>query len=341
MNKKPRQSSPVKRVLGGLWWASIMVVACGVGIVGNIVSRSPLVLQVFRNPMALLNANPKEVFGGDSLTLLILGTDEIRKVTGWAREKDGTEHAISEVTKEGARADMILVARLDFATNRITGLSIPRDTTFRLPNFDGKTHKINAYYNLAPKGEEKATMVRAIEHILPGVKIDRTIAINYDAFQNLVNTVGGVPVVVPKGKDGDGLHYNDWSGNLHINLAPGPQVLSGADAMGYVRFRKDAESDYGRQERQKEFLTSFKSTVLRHPFQLPEVAEQGKAVLDNALNDREIIGLIAFSRKVPSTSIKLGMLPTYEKGNGLRIVENKRDAALREYGLIPTSVVER
>ena len=217
---------------------------------------------------------------------------------------------------------MILVARLDFATNRITGLSIPRDTTFRLPDFDGKTHKINAYYNLAPKGEEKATMVRAIEHILPGVKIDRTIAINYDAFQNLVNTVGGVPVVVPKGKEGDGLHYDDWSGNLHINLAPGPQVLSGTDAMGYVRFRNDAESDYGRQERQKEFLTSFKSTVLRHPFQLPEVAEQGKAVLDNALNDREIIGLIAFSRE--------GALDQHQTRNASHLRERQRTSHRRE-----------
>ncbi len=347
MRETPRQSSPVKRIFGFLWWLSIMTLACGVGIVGNVVSRSSFLTALVTDPTAILNADPKEVFRDDSLTLLILGTDETRVITGWAREKDGTEHAISKPTGK-SRADMILVARLDFVNNRITGLSIPRDTLCRLPGRRWREiRRINGYYSAAAEGEEKASMQMAVEHILPGVKIDRTIAINYEAFQNLVDTVGGVPVLVPKGKDGKGLVYHDWSGDLHIDLRPGLQTLSGKDAMGFVRFRHDAESDYGRQDRQKEFLASFKSSVLRHPLQLGNVAEQGKAVLDNVLSDKEIIGLIAFSRRVPPSSIKLGMLPTREttRNGPLRVVESKRDDALREFGLLSsddrTAAVER
>ncbi|RYG17532.1 LytR family transcriptional regulator [bacterium] len=261
---------------------------------------------------------------------------------GWGVDERGRQHAVSKVIRRGARADMIMVARLDFKKHAITGLSIPRDTACRL---DGETRKINAFYSIAPKGESESYMVRAVEHTLPGVHIDRTIAINYDAFQELVDTVGGVPVVVPKGSEGEGLQYDDNAGDLHIHLSPGKQVLDGKDAMGYVRFRHDSESDFGRQQRQKEFLASFKSSIFKNLGKLPEIAEQGKAVMSNALTDDEIIAVVAFARKVPQSSIKLGTLPTYPRGRLLRVVESKRDDALREYGLLTdstlTAAVER
>ena len=332
MKKKTSRPSVAKRVLEGMSYAVVVTTACGVGVIGNMMSRSSIVTEGILHPFAILNADPKEVFHSpDGVTLLILGTDDDRQMIGWGVDEHGHQHAVSKVIRRGARADMILVARLDFATHKISGLSIPRDTECRLVS---TTRKINAYYSIAPEGKNEEYMVRAVEHTLPGVHIDRTIALNYDAFQGLVDTVGGVPVVVPKGKKGKGLQYDDNAGDLHIHLSPGPQTLDGKDAMGYVRFRHDSESDYGRQQRQKEFLASFKSSVFRHPLQLPEIAEQSKAVMSNALTDKEIIALVAFGRKVPQASIKLGMLPTYPHGNGLRVVESKRDDALREYGLI-------
>lgn len=345
MKKKSRRRSPLNRALGVVGYSGLLALACGAGVVANMASRSSL-FRTAINPLAMLNVDPKETFHSDKgLTLLILGTDDDRKMIGWAVDKRGKQHAVSKVIRRGARADMILVARLDFAKNAITGLSVPRDTACRMPELDPKILKINGYYSVAPKGESEAYMVRAVEHTLPGVRIDRTIAINYDAFQDLVNTVGGVPVVVPKGKDGKGLQYDDNAGDLHIHLSPGPQTLGGKDAMGYVRYRHDSESDYGRQQRQKEFLASFKSSVFKRPFQLPEIAEQSKAVMSNALTDKEIIALVAFARKVPQASIKLGMLPTYPRGKALRVVESKRDDALREYGLLTedarTAAVER
>ena len=335
--KKPRRPSRFTRVIGGAWYAFVLAFMCLVGVVANMASRSSLVSAFVTNPFGVLNIDPREVFQDrDGFTLLILGTDETRQVVGWAKESNGQEHAISKPTGV-ARADMILVARLDFNRKVITGLSIPRDTYFELPDYDGKGHRINAYYSTAPKGEEKATMVRAVEYALPGVKIDRTIAIDYSAFQQLVDTVGGVSVVVPKGRADKGLQYDDWSGNLHVHLKPGPQVLDGKAAMGYVRFRHDSESDFGRQDRQKQFLASFKGSVFHHPFQLPEIAEQGKRTLGNALNDQEILALMAFARKLPPTGIRLGMLPTYPKGDVLKIVRSKRDDALREFNLLPES----
>jgi LCP family protein required for cell wall assembly len=336
MKTKPRPS-PFRRVLGYLGYGLFLLAALGAGVIGNMMTRSSLVGMAF-NPLTYLNADPKKTFNDeDGLVLMILGTDEVRKMTGWGVDAKGHQHAITEVTKEGARADMILVAKLDFDHNTITGISIPRDTACKLPGYD--TRKITGYHNIAKKGEENALMQQAVEHVLPGVHIDRTIAINYEAFQTLVDTVGGVPVVVPKGKKGNGLQYDDNAGDLHIHLNPGAQTLDGKDAMGYVRFRHDSESDYGRQQRQKEFLTAFKSQIFHNLFKLPEIAEESKQVFGNALNDREIIALVAFARKVPSASIKLGMLPTVERRGTtmLRVDEDKRDDALRQYNLLPAT----
>lgn len=348
MKKKSRRRSPWKRALGVLGYAGLLAVACGAGVVANMAHRSSMVGAIF-DPRTYFNMSPQKTFGKeDGLNLLILGTDDDRVMTGWAVDARGRQHAVSKVSRRGARADMILVAHLDFQNNAITGLSIPRDTGIRMPDLDRRILKINGYYSVAPKGEGKEYMRQAVEALLPGVRIDRTIALDYDGFKRLVDIIGGVPVVVPKGQRGEGLQYDDNAGDLHIHLSPGPKVLDGDEAMQYVRFRHDSESDYGRQQRQKEFLASFKSEVLKHPFQLPEVAEQGKAALGNALNDKEMIALIAFARKVPQSSIKLGMLPTVEgrsKGGALRVVESKRDEAMRDFGLLPsdtrTAAVER
>lgn len=328
----------MKRVFGLVGYSVFLLALCVAGVVGSMAVRSSFVLTVI-NPLTYLNVDPKKTFDdGDGLTLMILGTDDDRKMIGWATDEHGRQHAVSKVVRRGARADMILVAKLDFDRNTITGLSIPRDTACRLPDHpELGTKKINGFYSVAQPGHEKDLQREAVEHILPGVKIDRTIAIDYDAFQSLVDTVGGVPVVVPKGIRGKGLQYDDNAGDLHIHLNPGPQTLDGKDAMGYVRFRHDSESDYGRQQRQKEFLTSFKGQVLRDLRKLPEVAEGSKAVMGNALTDREIIALVAFARKVPSTNIKLGMLPTVERPGSsmLRVVEAKREATLQEFNLVP------
>ncbi len=335
LKKKKRRSSPAKRIGVGVVWCGLMLGACGAGVLADMMRRSPLFTTMV-NPLNYLKVNPKQAFhDDDGLVLMILGTDDDRVNVGF----DG-KHMIDKVVRRGARADMILVAKLDFDKNTISGLSIPRDTGVRMPNLDRRILKINGYYSVAPKGQGNEYMRQAVEKVLPGVHIDRTMALNYDAFQELVNIVGGVPVVVPKGDGGKGLQYDDFAGDLHIHLKPGLQTLDGKDAMGFVRFRHDRESDYARQQRQKEFLASFKAQVLHSLFKLPEIAEESKAVMGNALSDQEIFALVAFARKVPSANIKLGMLPTVEgrtRGGALRVVERKRDEAIREYNLLPSS----
>jgi len=314
------------RVLGGVFYLGVLGVALGIGTVGGTITRSPVLSAMVRN----YNRPPEQVFAGkDSITLLLLGCDQDVYYRG------------TQVLNEAARSDMILVAKVDFKKKIITGLSIPRDTVVRLPGY--RLHKINAYHAMGGKDREKAKELatRAVQEVLPNVPIDRTIVLNYSAFQEVVDMVGGVRVKVDRK-----LKYEDKAGGIDIDLEPGWHTLDGYTAMCYVRFRKNdagrALSDFERQENQREFLLSFKNTVMAQPLLVGAVADKAVDVLDGALSAEETAVLALFSRQVPASQIKMGQIPVYDSRRisaGLEVDVSKLEETLREHNLLPDEQV--
>ncbi len=92
------------------------------------------------------------------------------------------------------------------------------------------------------------------------LSIDDYVFINHDAFRRIVDEFGGVKIDVPYG-----MNYHDPYQDLDIDLDPGPQLLDGADAEGFVRFRKGRDEngkyfeigDLGRKENQNLFVKAF------------------------------------------------------------------------------------
>lgn len=312
------------RVLGSVFYVGVLFFALLIGTVFGVVRRSPLTSTIFGD--LLHGITPKQAFKNkNSVTLLLLGCDEER-FDGDARLNG------SRVAKKYTRADMILVAKLDFDKKVVTGLSIPRDTEVALPGFDrGRKHKINAFHSIAKPSEADHIQELAVERLLPGVDIDKVVVLNYEAFQQLVDAVGGVQINVPKQMD-----YDDNAGDLHIHFKPGPQHLNGYQAMGYVRFRHDSESDFGRQQRQKDFLLAFKKAAVSNLFRLPEIVEMGKSSMNGALDDHEIAGLVNFAKSIQPTQIRMGMLPVREVSGTTMLKPEKRKipAALAEFNLL-------
>jgi LCP family protein required for cell wall assembly len=324
MRKKTR-TSRFKVVAGTAFYGLFLAVALGAGTLYGWAGRSPLLKSVLSNPLGFLNDNPKETFKQNSINLLILGCDEDRYF-------HGTYANGQNIYRKYARSDMMLLTKLDFDANTITGLSIPRDTMAKLPGHG--QHKINAYHELAQVfhwGNANDITKDAVEHLL-GVPIDRVIVLDFDAFEKMIDLVGGVNVDVPKRMD-----YDDNAGELHIHLKPGFQHLDGYHAMCFVRFRHDSESDFGRQQRQKQLLTSFRQSAFKSVFKLPEIAEQGKAVFNNAMTDDEILAMASFARKVPEDHIRMGMVPVTEgKGNYLVLDKRRLPSTLAQFDFQPT-----
>ncbi|MCH7944937.1 MAG: LCP family protein [Armatimonadetes bacterium] len=303
--KKQRGKQVLHWSLYGLYVVAFLAIGTAIGFI----SKSPGLIYIVKGVFA--SEEPAEVFGRPALNLLILGTDEDRLPGG------------EQISRSSARSDMVMVVRLNFEEDRITGLTIPRDTLAETPGYDAM--RINAFHafggpNLAQTAVEK----------LIGVRIDRVVVVNYGVFQEMVDLVGGIEVDVKKR-----LKYDDERGNLHIDLHPGKQVLDGYKAMDYVRFRGDG--DFRRQGRQRSFLIAFKDRAIQRWTKLPELVERTRELTGNVFDDRELASLFLFSRRVGSQNIKLGMLPVLEGENyDLMVDTEKLYDTLKEFELIRT-----
>jgi polyisoprenyl-teichoic acid--peptidoglycan teichoic acid transferase len=303
-----RQSS-TKKFFSRLGYTLFLSLFALGGTIWGRISSSPVLT-------ALIDGSKKpaeEVFGSDSVNLLLLGCDEDLAPGG------------KKVLKAAGRADMILLAHLDFKAKTITGISVPRDTRVRLKGWPD--HKINAYHNLAKPAEANSVQQQAVE-ALTGVKVDKTIVIDYTAFQTLVDTIGGVDVMIK-----DTMKYTDKAGGLFVDFVPGRKLLDGYDAMCYVRFRKDSGGDFKRTERQRQFLIAFKQSIIKNFTSLPVIAEQGVKVLGDTLTVREIASLAVFAKGVDQKKILMTRLPTVNgRGSFEELDKKPAKAMLRKYG---------
>jgi polyisoprenyl-teichoic acid--peptidoglycan teichoic acid transferase len=309
-----RKREPRKKPL----WIRILGATFYIAFCGAILSASSVAGWLMQSDMGRLVVtrtiwpkDPDEVFNGQDMTILVLGCDEDRSQGGGAR-----------VLRENARSDMMLVAKLDFRHNRITGVSIPRDLLVELPGYP--MQKINGYHSKGGKELSKD----AVEYVL-GIKIDKVVEINYQALQEMVDLVGGVEVYVPKR-----MKYTDKAGKLFIDLEPGRQVLDGYNAMCYVRYRK-GDSDMHRQERQKDFMMAFKQKVVQKPMLLPKVADKSVDLMGGNLTAEEVYALGLFAQKIGAENVKLGVVPVLDAPN-YNLIINRRllPQTLREYNLV-------
>ncbi len=308
MPKKKRRKSQAQRFFSGLLYIFFLFSVLLLGSAAGWFSKS----NVFRAGLLHLSEPPEQMFHQNTLNVLVLGCDEDRATGG------------KKILKSGVRSDMMLLTRLDFKNNRITGVSIPRDTLCDLTGY--KRQKINAFHALGGKPLAK----RAVEALLP-VTVDRVVDLDFDEFEKLVDMVGGVPITVPKN-----MKYTDRAGGLYINLKKGPQTLNGYDAMGFVRFRH-SDSDFARQERQHQFVIALKGVLQKKWQKLPQVADQAAKVAGDEFSEAEAFKLAQFAKGVKEKDIRLGSIPVTEvpRSSNLELDEDRALETLREFSFLP------
>lgn len=150
--------------------------------------------------------------------------------------------------KVGLNTDVIMLMAYDMAQNKLSMMSIPRDT---MVNVERKNKKINSAY--AQDGEGDLEELFAEVESIVGFRPDRYLLVTVDAFAELIDEIDGVTVDVPID-----MYYSDPEQNLTINIKKGLQTLDGYDAMGFMRFRASyARGDLERIEMQHRFIDAF------------------------------------------------------------------------------------
>jgi len=190
-------------------------------------------------------------FGGTSPELLAL-------MEGWERKPDFYTVMILGLDR-GINTNVIMVAAYDNINQQAYLVSIPRDTRVDVQR---NRRKIVAAY---PAGrvhggghDAGIAMVKREIQTLIGFRPDFYVMVNFDAFVNIIDGIGGVEVDVPFH-----MRYDDPYQDLHIDIQPGLQVLDGQNALHFARFRRANRgfrgvTDYQRIENQQLII----STVL-------------------------------------------------------------------------------
>jgi len=211
---------------------------------------------------------------------------------------------IAGTDKDGTRTDTILVAALDVENKTLSLLSIPRDTRSYMEN--GKYHKINAAHN---KGIER--MQEEIENTI-GFVPDKYVVINYEAFEQMIDAIGGVEIEVEQD-----MYYVDPDQDLMIDIKAGLQKLDGEDALKYMRFRSGyVDADLGRIKAQQKMFSAVAKAMFT-PTALLKIPEIANILSDNVETDltfNEIIWLGTKLITIDTENMRTDMLPGGAKG---------------------------
>ena len=172
---------------------------------------------------------------GKPQTIMLLGSDRRPK-----EAKDGGGGM-------GARADTIILIRLDPDKQATAMMSLPRDLKVQIPGRG--TDKINAAYEI---GGPKLTLQTV--KLLTGLQINHVINVDFDGFRRAIDAIGCVYL------DIDRRYFNDSPQYSYIDVKQGYQKLCGEKALQYARFRHE-DSDLVRSARQQDLLRETKQQV--------------------------------------------------------------------------------
>jgi len=205
--------------------------------------------------------------------------------------------------EEAARADTIIVARVDPGAKRIWMLSIPRDTRVEIP--ENGVNKINAANYLGGP----ALMIDTVEEFL-GMPIHHYMEVDFNGFQGIVDAMGGIYVNVEQ-------EIDDWRAASHSpsnrakRIEPGYQLLDGEHALTFVRSRDFPDADFTRMKHQQEFFKALASQSMRwsNVLKLPGMAREFARNVSTDMGVGQILSLAQGLRGIDATNVQTATLP--------------------------------
>ncbi len=257
----------------------------------------------FHQAVATVRAHtPEVVKASKSLDIPVAHSAAIALVIGYDHRKgDGNSPS---------RSDTIMLVRADPQTKTISLLSFPRD--LEVPIYCGSSpsdatghvvasnDRINAAYAYC---NAKGTLL-TVKH-LTNLPVNYLITVNFHGFKEVVDKLGGVWM------DVDRRYYNKNTGAgydnyANINLQPGYQRLTGAQALAFVRFRH-TDDDLHRNARQQEFVRAFREQVAKS-FSFTELPSLVSTITKNievgegghGLQGSEVISYALFAASLPA-----------------------------------------
>jgi LCP family protein required for cell wall assembly len=235
--------------------------------------------------------------------------------------------------------DTIMVISLDPATRRVTETSIPRDLYVRIDAWPGGgsiTNKVNVAFEvgnlpqvwgggpLRPEFEGKDGPGHLVESTigkLTGLTFDRYVAVDFKAFRDVVDALGGIQVHM----DGplDDCHYPSYGGGYlnggvalgwacppaaGIHFQAGDYRVDGEQALELARSREAVEanqsSDFGRARRQQMIVAAIRrqASVTNALAKAPQLMDALQSEVETDMDLTDLAALHGFGAKLSESS---------------------------------------
>ncbi|MGN1158259.1 MAG: LCP family protein [Agathobacter sp.] len=176
---------------------------------------------------------------------------------------------------KGTRSDSIMVVQVDHDAKLVKVASIYRDTMMHMEG-----HGYEKITHAHSYGGPEYAMETINENL--DLNITEYVTVNFITMADIVDKVGGVTIDLSEAEASK------------LNVAPGEQLLDGAQAVTYSRIRSTAGGDYKRSERQREVLFKLFEKVKGMDLDTRvQVAEDMTDLMNTSLRSNEITELFS------------------------------------------------
>ncbi len=276
--KKRKRRNPIKRIITTLLVLIAAFVLIGVVMVNSLVNKFDHIdTEVSKRPTSMK---------GSIVNVLLVGQD-------------------ARSGQSGQRSDSMIVCSINKKTNKITLISLMRDTYVQIPGYGG--NKLNAAFAFG--GYD--LLDQTIEENF-GITIDANAQVDFEGFLAAMTAVGSLEIELTAEEaqymnenpalglptDDPDAEWESWS------LTEGKQELTPSQLLCYSRMRYVGNSDWDRTNRQRTVISAAMSKV-KHGHFISGIKMAGKAAPSIAtdMSKSGMLGLVfpvVFNRGIDS-----------------------------------------
>src|SRR5258708_6165840 len=172
--------------------------------------------------------------------------------------------------------DSVMLLSIRPGSHEAIMISLPRDLWVKIPALPNNRYmmgKLNSAYAIGIDHRDYPNvrsdwntdtgggdLAAATVSQVTGQPIDYWVGIDFKAFRDVVNAIGGIKVDVPTTLDDPFFPAGESTGMMHIRIPAGPQQFDGERALEYARSR-ETTSDFDRSRRQQLIMLAVRQRV--------------------------------------------------------------------------------
>ncbi|MBP3448311.1 MAG: LCP family protein [Clostridia bacterium] len=239
-----------------------------------------------------------------------------------ASAKDLRNLVVFGTDEGGERSDVIMIFSVDPRTDRLSLMSVPRDTKVQI---NGRNQKINAAMALG----EESLAISTLKELL-GIEIHDYLTVNFQAVATIIDELGGIEFNVPSN-----MKYKDPDQDLYIDIKKGLQILNGEDSVKVLRFRQYVMGDLDRNKVQQDFFKAAFEQKFQPKYikKVPAIYELVENNTKSSLSTKELLSYLNTVKKMKEPVVETFELPVSIRDPYVVIQQEEADTILtRHFG---------